>query len=104
MPRGIYSRKPEAESPVAETPAQVVVQNVPRSTQKVRNYQEHTIPLCLTCDHREEMHHDWKEHHQIVNVRDLSTLKMKQEIQTIREKDYTKGRPCQHACKCTEYK
>lgn len=60
-------------------------------------------PLCFGCKHREDMHHSWQSEQVLQDFRD-QTGKVSQRLVTIKHKVYDAARPCQHACKCTEYR
>lgn len=64
---------------------------------------DHT-PLCINCGHREEMHHTWRHIERSRLVRNYLSGKNQEEKYVDKEKVYDSQRPCQHACKCTDWK
>jgi len=66
-------------------------------------------PLCLNCEHRQEMHHDWKQVQEIENQKTWvqgSPLPVITPVIVMRkQKTYDIAiKPCQHACKCEDYR
>lgn len=61
-------------------------------------------PLCLECQHREDRHHDWDvTQHQAIRKNAMTGKEMEVEW-TTKVKNYHRSQPCQHACKCYQYK
>lgn len=94
MPRGI-------KNAVAEEVAEVAPDERRFSDEKDHKGLGH--PLCLNCGHREDMHHVWKHVQRIEEYRDRMGV-VNQKTVVDRLQDYDANKPCQHACKCTEYK
>jgi len=124
MPKGIYNRskvvEPEVVSPVISQPIVEKQVDVPRGTVKPKVSKEfsdnnHEVegrwytnsdnhPLCLECLHREDMHHEWDiTHHQAMRKNPMTGVEIETRW-TDKTKNYTRSRPCQHACKCWVYK
>ncbi len=113
MPRGIYERSKKQEVVSEETVQPVVEQtvNVPRETiqaqpKKVRKYSDHKgegEPLCLNCEHRQDMHHTWTYHEEARMVKN-PLGEIIPYINKWKEMKIEEGnRPCQHACLCKNY-
>lgn len=116
-PKGVPRKKKVEEKPVevqkiedvtSDTPITIV--DPPKTKETVRRYSTEEDrkgphhPLCLICDHREDMHHDWKYFTRVERVRDLSNGRwMDREVED-KEPTFNRARPCQHACPCTDYK
>lgn len=61
-------------------------------------------PLCKECSHRQDMHHVWREieHHGM--ERDMYGNRRETSWLTKEKKFDVPQLPCQHACKCWDYK
>lgn len=76
---------------------------------KVRKYSDNKDhkgegePLCLNCEHRQDMHHLWNYHEKTVVGKTLGGEMLTQEVKWKTVKIEDGNRPCQHACLCKNY-
>lgn len=108
-PKGSTNKPQEVE--VVNKPVEKVESVLRRTVEqkpKVRQYSTNKDhkgegePLCLNCSHREDMHyieHRWTETKVGRNLQgDIAEVHIQN-----RKAVYDGHRPCQHACKCTQY-
>lgn len=122
MPRGVYDRKQTEEAPkevemgmvkpdVAEVKVSVSSKLPPlpkgieariEDGRYVMSDDGH--PLCKECNHRQDMHHVWREVEHQGFERDMYGNKRETTWITKHKNFETPSNPCQHACKCWNYK
>lgn len=117
MPKGIYERK-SRETVTIEKPDEVVIERKEERLKPLpKELQDKVIiedgryvlkddnhPLCKECNHRQDMHHVWREtEHQGI---EKDVYGAKREVTWIvkHKKFDVPILPCQHACKCGNYK
>ena len=103
-PKGVYDRgiKTEDVSGVAiqekpEVKVERVRQYSPREDHKGQGH-----PLCLGCQHREDMHYTERRWTETKFGKNLQGDFVQVEVQH-REPVYSGAKPCQHACLCKAY-
>lgn len=121
MPKGVYERneKKPVEATAVEVQAVPAVEEIqpkksslkplPKGINAVVEDGRHVMtddghPLCKECNHRQDMHHVWREVEHQGFERDMYGNKREANWTTKHKNFETPSNPCQHACKCWDYK